>query len=778
MIYRTFSYWLWIISIGVLSLVLATVPLFNLLAFEFCAVITLFIAFAGAHVAMTEFQVMKQDPDKLAGSSHSIVLRCFYRSLKSNAVLLIIPLIIILTNAIRIKNCNIIEGLLFYLILPTFSCFTVIAAGIFFNIWIRKRWIAYLVYLTILIVSCVPTITNLIFHPPVFAFHPILGYFPGPIYDFVISITPTLLISRTETLLWGLVFLTISVFTCEVNRTTSLVPQLRWRGLIKSSSNLSFLRVATVALIVLATIGLELYSGKLGIRPSRQDIAESLGGYRETDHFELFYARELENEIDLFADDCEFRYAQLSEYLETENSRKVRVYLYASPEQKKRLIGAGDTFVEDPFGYGFHVHSLGFPHPVLKHELAHVLTADWSPWKVSLNVGMHEGVAVAADWEEDKLTVHQWAKAMQELNVAPPLSSVMSFGFWKHAGSRSYLMAGSFIHFLIDKYGIEKCKEAFPTGNISKIYDKELYALEREWRLYLKDEVLLRKDELNYATLRLRRGGIFEQVCAHEMASLRSDAWAAYYRQDYAAAIESFQTLLSYEPENARNTRGLMYSTYHIGDYPSTISIAKQIISDESSHFRAEAAQLLGDIYWLQENTDEALTIYNDASKFVTRESIEQRLMLRIAVLSSSFSPESRNWLRKVLIRNDSLGRTYNGTKMSLLLRIIRTEPNNWLTYYSAGELLHQESEWDLSSQYLHHAIDLGNVKDTANKMPHKIRITTLRMLGMNAYRKNDYAIAERIFSDIAADKSLSLGDAHEAQVWVDRCKWAIKTKP
>ncbi len=777
MINRTISYWLWILSIGVLSLVLATVPLFNLLAFEFCAVITLFIAVAGAHVAMTELQVMKQDPDKLAGSSHSIILRCLYRALKANAVLLLIPLIIILANTGRIKNCNIIEGFLFYLILPIFSCFTVTAAGIFFNVWIQRRWVAYLAYLTLLIVSCVPTITNLIFDPPVFAFHPILGYFPGPIYDFVISITSTLLISRTETILWGLFFLTASVFTCEVNRTTALIPKLRWRGLLKSSSNFSFLRVTTVSLMVFAIIGIELYSGKLGIRPSRQDIAATLGGYRETEHFEIFYARGLENEIDLFADDCEFRYAQLSTYLQTENSRKIRAYLYASPDQKKRLIGAGDTFVEDPFGYGFHVHFLGFPHPVLKHELAHVLTADWSPWKVSLNVGMHEGVAVAADWEEDKLTVHQWAKAMQKLNVAPALSSVMSLGFWKHAGSRSYLMAGSFARFLIDRYGIEKCKQAFPTGNLSKIYEKDLHDLEEEWRLYLIDEVSLKDDELAYATQRLRRGGIFEQVCAHEMASLRNDGWDAYYRQDYTTAIDLFQKLLSFEPENARNTRGLMYSTYHIGNYPSTISIAKRIISNKNSQFRGEAAQLLGDIYWLQGDTEEALVTYNHGSTLATRESIEKNILKRVAALSDSFSPESRNRLSRVFIRNNSISRTYSGTKMTLLLRTIRSEPNSWLTYYLAGELLHQEREWEFSTQYLHHALDLGSNKGKI-KMPDLIRIEVLRLLGMNAYRKKDYAIAEKIYSDISADKSLSLGGVHEAQVWVDRCQWAKKKKP
>lgn len=777
MIRKTFSYWLWIISICAVSLLLCATPLFNLLAFEFCAAITLFITFAGAHVAMTELQVMKQHPDKLAGASHNVILRCFYRALQSNGILILIPLIIILLNSLRIKNCNYLEGFLFYLILPTFSCFAVSAAGIFFNAWIQRRWTAYLVYLIFLIVSCIPTITNLVFHPPVFAFHPILGYFPGPIYDFVISITQTLLISRTETLLWGLVFLTISVFTIEVNRTTALIPKLRWQKLIKLSSQFSLLRIAIISLIIIAIIGIELYSGKLGIRPSREDIAQALGGYRETDHFVIYFARELENEIDLFADDCEFRYAQLSELLQTENSRKVRAYLYASPTQKKRLIGAGDTFVEDPFGYGFHIHSLGFPHPVLKHELAHVLTADWSPWKVSLNVGMHEGVAVAADWEEDKLTVHQWAKAMQELKVAPALSSVMSLGFWKHAGSRSYLMAGSFIRYLIDKYGIEKCKEAFPTGNLSKIYEKDLYVLEGEWRLYLGNEVSLDKEEVDYATQRLKRGGIFEQVCAHEMASLRNDAWSAYYRQDFSTAVESFKKLLSFEPENTRNRRGLMYSTYYTGNFQSTITIANQIVSGTNTQFKAEASQVLGDIYWMQGKTEDALDTYQQAYKHVVRESIERKLVKRIAALSLGFSAESRNWLRRVIVPNNNLVRAANGTKMALLLRIIKNEPNIWLPYFLIGELLHKEEGWELSSQYLYHALDLGNGIEEM-PMPHNIRIESLRGLGMNAFRKKDYAIAERIYTEIAADKTLSLGDVHEAQVWVERCRWIAKNQP
>ena len=66
-IHRTFSYWLWFIAFGALALILANMPLFNILAFEFCAVLALSISFAGAHVTLTVVQQMKRQPDILAG---------------------------------------------------------------------------------------------------------------------------------------------------------------------------------------------------------------------------------------------------------------------------------------------------------------------------------------------------------------------------------------------------------------------------------------------------------------------------------------------------------------------------------------------------------------------------------------------------------------------------------------------------------------------------------------------------------------------------------------
>ena len=783
-IHRTFSYWLWFIAFGALALILANLPLFNILAFEFCAVLALGISFAGAHVPLTIVQHMKRQPDTLRGSAGQIVVRCYRRALVFTFGLLLLPLAIILLNALRIKNCNFGEGFIFFFLLPVISCVYATAAGTFFGFWIKRRWLAYLAYIGFLLLTCVPVVINLIFHPPVFAYHPTFGYFPGPIYDFVISITSTLLIARAETLLWTLLFLGLAVSLCEINRDTALMPQLRWRKLFSSPTKRVWLY-----LLIVGLLGFQCYAGALSIRPTRDDIAQKLGGFRETAHFEIFYARELETEIENIVADCEFQYAQLSAYLAPEGSelsRKVRAYVYASPDQKKQLIGAGSTSVEDPFGYGFHIHAQGFPHPILKHELAHVFTVPWSPLKVSLKIGLHEGIAVAADWDEGRLTAHQWAKAMRQMEIAPPLSAIMGIGFWGHAGSRSYLLAGSFVRFLVDTYGIEKFKKVFPTGNFVEHYEKDLLSLEAEWIDFLQT-VPLQDNDVTYASYRLKRRSVFEQVCAHEMAALRDTAWQAYYRKDFVTAVATFETMLSDEPDNLSTLRGLMYSAYRMKNYDKALSWADRIAVTEDTRFSPEAMLLKGDIHWLKDEHEKAVETY--AAIKTEYGTIEQRRIKRIAALSypdvipiqSNGSVQEdrsvRELLRTVLVESKE-----TAEKMASLSTCIQSEPDMWLAYLLAGELLQREKAWQSSNQYYVRAVPLLEklaVSAEASLPMHltsqqyrDLALETRRLIGINAYHAKDYETAISIFSAIAKDEALPLGTTLKMEEWKQRCQW------
>ena len=792
MIYLSFSYWLWLAGFGVLALVLTHVPLFDILAYEFCAVLALGISVAGAHVTLTTLQQMKRTPGALTGLSSQIVFRCFWSALLFNTGLLAFPLGIILLNAFRAENCNLGEGFLFFAILPLVSCLYATAAGVFFGFWIKRRWLAYLAYLGYLCVSGIPVVINLIFHPPVFAYHPTFGYFPGPIYDFVIQITETLLLARVEALLWALLFLGLTISTCEVSRGTGLIPQLKWRKL-----GVPFTKRVPVYLLVIGLLGFQFYAGRLGMRPTRGDIARELGGFRETPHFEIFYARELEVDIEQIAEDCEFQYAQLAAYLMPEGGslpRKVRAYVYASAEQKKRLMGARRTSVEDPFGYGFHIHAQGFPHPVLKHELAHVFTVPWSPLKVSLKIGLHEGIAVAADWDEGKLTGHQWAKAMRQLGIAPPLSDIMGFGFWGHAGSRSYLLAGSFVRFLVDTYGIEKFKGVFPTGNFTKYYGKDLSALETEWSEFL-EHIPLAGDDVVYATYRLQRRSVFERVCAHEMAALRDTAWQAYYQQDFITAVQTFERMLSAEPDNLSTLRGLMYSVYRMRDYDRALSLANRLASKGDARFSPEAELLKGDIYWLRGEDKKAINVY--ASLKTEHETIALSRIKRMAGLSyrdvtpmdwdrqpplgGEEHPSPQDLLRAVLVASKA-----SGEKMANLTMCIQAEPDLWLAYFLAGELLQREGAWERSYQYFQHAAARLEKSETEDAMSSEtagpLRLTpqeyqnlgleVQRRIGINAYHQKDYETAMKVFSDIAKNEGLPLGTTLKAEEWRQRCQW------
>ena len=784
-IHKTFSYWLWLTVFGVLGLILANVPLFNILAFEFCAVLALSISLAGAHVTLTIIQQMKRHPEVLSGSSGQIVSRCFWSALTFNFGLLVLPLGIILLNALRVKNCNFGEGFLFFFLLPLISCLYATAAGVFFGFWLKRRWLAYLAYLGFLALSCVPVVINLIFHPPVFAYHATFGYFPGPIYDFVIRITSTLLIARAETLLWAVLFLGLTVGMCEISRDTELMPQLRWQKLFNPLP-----KHVGLYLLIVCLIGFQLYAGALGIRPSRNDIAEALGGFRETAHFEIYYARELQAEIDRIAEDCEFQYAQLVDYLMPEGgklSQKVRAYVYASTHQKKRLTGAGNTSVEDPFGHGFHIHAQGFPHPILKHELAHVFTVPWSPLKVSLKIGLHEGIAVAADWDEGRLTGHQWAKAMREMEIAPQLSAIMGIGFWGHAGSRSYLLAGSFVRFLVDTYGIEKFKGVFLTGNFVKYYGKNLQLLEAEWIDFL-ESVPLRDDDINYTAYRLQQRSAFEQVCTHEMAARRDTAWQSFFRKDFVTAVETFERMLSDEPDNLGTQRGLMYSAYRMQDYDKALSLAARIASEKDPLFSPEAMLLKGDIYW-QRNAEKK-AIYTYGSIKTEYETIARRRTKRIAALS--YQDDAQRQANTTLQAGGSIRELFRSVlvapkdaaeKMAALSICLQREPDTWLAALLAGELLHNEKAWQLSNQYLHSAVTqlekLAVSDETLSSMPltqqqyRDLALEGRRLIGINAYHQQDYETAINAFSVIAKNEALPLGTILKAEEWQQRCQWA-----
>ena len=765
MIFKSFSYWIWFAALVILALVLANIPLFNLLAFEFCAVLAIGISLAGPHIAATCVKQLRRRRLSPQDSPFQIVTTLFGKSFGVNLGLLIAPLIIILLNALRVKNCDFSEGFAFFLLLPVISCAYATAAGVFFGLWLKKRWTGYLTYLAYVFVTLLLLAYNLAFHPPVFGYHSTFGYFPGPIYDEQIQISSTLIIARAVTLVLTGIFLWLAINTLDARVRATYSPTLRWRNLYRYEPSFDNLmnRLWLAALLITFAL-IYLHRGDLGLRPTRRYIEEKLGGVKETEHFRIYYEKgsKVEREIEWIAQDHEFRYAQLTRYFQMQPTREVRSYIYTSPEQKKRLMGARGTSVEDPLGYGFHINYEEFPHPVMKHELAHALTADWHPvLKVSLKLGLHEGIAVAADWDDGRLTPHQWSKAMRQLGIAPGIQGIMGLGFWTQASSRSYTLAGSFVRFLVDTYGVEKFKGVFPTGNFKRIYGKLLIDLVQEWETFL-EAIPLTAADLAVAEGRFKRPSIFQKSCAHEMAELYAEAWAAYRRSNFSSAIRLFEGIFGFDPDNPRNLRGLMYTRYRMEDYDSTLALTARISTHPKASVRriAEAKNVEGNVYWQQGKLDQAISAYGQVFALRTSDSLDREAQAKLAALTLDFG-DVQDKLQQVLISQAS-----HRLKMTLLHEIINELPEWGMPYYLIGRQLHFDRAYAPSNRYL--------LKAAAFGLPHQnLTIENMRLIGGNMYRLGHYYQAIEHFQGIAEKAGLPLGVIHRAKDWIARSEWA-----
>jgi hypothetical protein len=68
---------------------------------------------------------------------------------------------------------------------------------------------------------------------------------------------------------------------------------------------------------------------------------------------------------------------------------------------------------------------------------------------------------------------------LNEVRTPRPLRTVMQ-------EQGAYIFAGSFVKFLIENYGLEMFRDLYESGSYESVYEKNLTALEIEWRSELQ----------------------------------------------------------------------------------------------------------------------------------------------------------------------------------------------------------------------------------------------------------------------------------------------------
>jgi hypothetical protein len=516
----------WGVLLTGLALILCFVPLYNLLGYDFAFALGLGAALAGVDIGHGQAARARA---ALGRTPAGIELsRVFGRAAALAAATLVLPLLLGVANAARVRNCSLPVGFAFFALLPLSSALYGGVAGVLPGLATPKPRRGRLLAFALPVLSILWTLLRLYRNPPVFAFDPFGGYFPGPIYDEALRPPLSLLLFRVANVVWAATAIVLALGLATHGRDPR-----RWRTAL----------LAAAGPLVLASAVLYGAGGRLGYHIRRTDLARVLDRSETTEHFVIRYmsGSKSRTEVALEAEDLEFRYAQLRETFGVEPKLPITVWDFPDGTVKKALVGAGNTLYAKPWTREMFVQE-HFPSKRLRHEMAHIfagafgdpffgvaLAWRWTPVPhPRLAMGLVEGIAEAADASDPwgDATIHQEAAAMIAAGLAPPLADVVGAGFSTLAGARAYTLAGSFAAFLLDTRGADKLRALYRSaGNFSDVYRVPLGDLEREWRHFLAGQPLTTQERA-HATEEYRRGAIFSRVCARELGARVAEARA------------------------------------------------------------------------------------------------------------------------------------------------------------------------------------------------------------------------------------------------------------
>jgi tetratricopeptide (TPR) repeat protein len=121
-------------------------------------------------------------------------------------------------------------------------------------------------------------------------------------------------------------------------------------------------------------------------------------------------------------------------------------------------------------------------------------------------------------------------------------------GFWSEPARRSYLVAGSFVRFLIDRHGWELFRRAYAEGSLDG-YPGQAAGPIREWERFL-DGLMVEPPQMDSARVLFGQSSIFARPCAHEMARLEARGRESLQRNRPREALETARRMLEHLPDD------------------------------------------------------------------------------------------------------------------------------------------------------------------------------------------------------------------------------------
>jgi tetratricopeptide (TPR) repeat protein len=375
--------------------------------------------------------------------------------------------------------------------------------------------------------------------------------------------------------------------------------------------------------------------------------------------------------------------------------------------------------------------------------------------RASLSTGLVEGLAMAIDWDWGTRTLHQYAAGMKRLGILPNIKELMLLtGFAAHSSSVSYVVAGSFCRFLIDRYGMRAMTNLYHTLDYRATYGRSLDMLMNEWLSFL-DRVPSDDHDRDAVNALFRRPPIFQKVCARVTAERNVRAARMLSAMNFASAAALYKQSYD-ESHNYEALSGYLSSALREKNFDALTGILDSTIEkDPLPEQYLPLYVTIGIACWAKGDSARARDLFHQVELVDIQQNLtEAAAACRIALNDS---------LNRSSLLEYFLSSSGDTLRLGMLGAMVQNPVQHWLPLYLKGILLHRLGRFPEVLATLH-ALDPG----VPEKHLEAIRLKTM----------GDALVRMRRFQEAKACFWVSLNavstDAaqHEINDLIDRCEW------
>lgn len=433
------------------------------------------------------------------------------------------------TAWIRSELCDIWQGLSYQVLI---SFFGVMLASLVWG-WISRlsgrSWIRSILYAAAVLLDLGFALFALYNWPPLVSFGQFFGFFAGSIYDESMDVMQALIKWRI-----GTSALCLCLFFAQTPHAGTarkiLLPVL---GLLLAAGNHLWLSE----------------SGQitpLGRNAIRESLWQSVGNESFTVHYapKSKSRRAMNEEKYRILSSCQRDYDALKAFFNAEPLAPIDIWLYPDRDTKGRFIGAKNTSFSRVWKNEIHVVSAPPDSTLSRHEMAHQFAGSFGLPPLMIAGGMHipamgwvEGFAMAAEWPVNDYDLHTWSAAIfarKDIfhDIGP---REILYGFWGLPTRAAYTLAGSWVQWFIDKYGIDTVKKLSQNlpGDFRSIIGISIDEAFEAWKSDLREKYAV-PNAAELVPLAFGSSSIWTKHCARKTASANA-AWYRCLEDDFCA---------------------------------------------------------------------------------------------------------------------------------------------------------------------------------------------------------------------------------------------------